>query len=194
MDRSTAIICLWIITAPAALAVTNYRDSYISAYMDFQTSTEPHVGVVYPEPPRTYGPPQPKPSPHYGPPSYPPGPPPQPEYAISEHPLLDMVYHLPEKLEFLPKLITGFLGITKVLLKIVLLKIILKLVVMFCLFFFLPKLEMLDMATDMEITTKPSMSTLASANATAAAAAAPAPPMDGKLVLLTIEYKNRTEI
>lgn len=181
MVRSAALVYTWVIVAPIAFAITtNYRDSYISAYMDFQTSTEPHVGVVYPEPPRTYGPPQPKPQPHYGPPGYPPAPPPQ-EYPISEYPLLDMMYHLPEKLEFLPKLITGFLGITKVLLKVVLLKIVLKLVVMFCLFFFLPKLEMLDMVTDMEPTTKPSVTASASANATAVTAATAATPlMDGR--------------
>lgn len=199
MIRSTAAVYLWAIVTPVAFAIsTNYRDSYISAYMDFQTSTEPHVGVVYPEPPRMYGPPQPKPPPHYGPPNYPPGPPSPPEIPMSEHPLLNLVYNLPEKLEFLPKMITGFLGIAKVLLKVVLLKLILKLVVMFCLFFFLPKLEMLDMATDMEPTTKPTVIASASANVTAAMPSTAAAPlmdvMDGKQkVVLTISYKSKRE-
>lgn len=122
------------------------RDSYLAAYMETQSTTETSVGVVYPDPVRTYGPPQHKPLVYYGPPSVPPGP--LIEYPGSRYPILETMLQLPEKLEFLPKLITSFLGVTKILLKVVLLKLILKFVIMFCLFFFLPKLDMLDMVTE----------------------------------------------
>lgn len=124
------------------------RDSYLSAYMQSQGTNDVPVGVVYPEPVRTYGPPQPKPM-YYGPP-IPPSGGPLMEYSNPYSSIMDMMTHLPEKLEFLPKVASVLLTVTKILLKVVLLKIILKFVFMFCMYFFLPKLEMLDMMTGMD--------------------------------------------
>lgn len=163
------LLLLLLAFQPFALGISNNirQDSYLSAYMDIQSTTDQSVGVVYPEPMRTYGPPQPKPMVYYGPPSGPPT-----EYHHTSYaPMLDILMQLPSKLEFLPKLITAFLGVTKILLKVVLLKLVLKFVVMFCLFFFLPKLEMLDTATEM--VTKPSMAL--TTNSTSAA------PANGKI-------------
>lgn len=152
------------------------QDTYMNAYMEFQSTSELPLGVVYPESAHTYGPPQPRPlpPPYYGAPApYPPSPPLPHIYPAEPHfPLLETMLHLPSKLEFVPKLITAFLEITKILLKVVLLKIVLKFVVMFCLFFFLPKLDMLDMMTDMSTKPSQSMATVATAasnNSTVAA-------------------------
>lgn len=131
--------------------------------MEMQSTTDMPVGVVYPEPMRTYGPPQPKPMIYYG--SLSGSPALSTEYDhVSYTPLLDILMQLPSKLEFLPKLITASLSVTKILLTVVVLKLILKFVVMFCLFFFLPKLEMLDTAT--EIHTKPSAVVASNSNST----------------------------
>lgn len=129
--------------------------------MEMQSTTNMPVGVVYPEPIRTYGPPQPKPI--YGSLSGPQALPTEYDH-VYYTPLLDILMQLPSKLEFLPKLITASLSVTKILLTIVVLKLILKFVVMFCLFFFLPKLEMLDTVT--EIHTKPSMVVASNSNST----------------------------
>ncbi len=177
MQTIAFLILSLLVSSSICITSTNLRrDSYLSAYMESQSTTEVLPGVVYPELVRTYGPPQYKPPVYYGPPAIPPGPP--IEYPSGHYPLLDTMLQLPEKLEFLPKLITAFLGIKKILLKVVLLKLILKFVVMFCLFFFLPKLEMLDMSTEMEM--KPSAA--ASVNGTSVSATASAAPMDGKRI------------
>lgn len=176
-------IILLTLVLPSTLAITNdppRRDSYMSAYMDLQGSTESSAGVVYAEPLRTYGPPQPKPLVYYGPPAvHAPIPVDHHTYAAeySYAPLIDILMKLPEKLDFLPKFIAGFLGITKILLKVVLLKMILKFIVMFCLFFFLPKLSMLESATDVELT-----------NASPANNTGPHTPVDGENEILSYMF------
>lgn len=118
--------------------------------MDSQGANDANVGVVYPEPVRTYGPPQPKPV-YYGPPITPTGGPLM-EYSPSPFSsIMDIMSQLPEKLEFLPKVASVLLTVTKILLKVVVLKLILKFVFIFCMYFFLPKLEMLDMMTGMDV-------------------------------------------
>ncbi|XP_065221277.1 uncharacterized protein LOC135846225 [Planococcus citri] len=154
------------------LCITNdktIRDSYLSAYMDSQGTNDSPVGVVYPEPSRPYGPPQPKPM--YGPPSIPSGGHVM-EIAGPTFSIMDILSQLPEKLEFLPKAASVLLTVTKILLKVVVLKIILKFVFIFCLYFFLPKLEMLDMMTSMtgmEMSEPTTVKTPLNATTTAAA-------------------------
>lgn len=148
MEFTSNIFILLLCSTPI-LGITNdknIRDSYISAYMDSQGTNESPVGVVYPEPSRPYGPPQPKPI--YGHPILPSGGPLM-EIAGPTFSIMDILSQLPQKLEFLPKVASVLLAVTKILLKITVLKIILKFVFIFCLYFFLPKMEMLDMMTSM---------------------------------------------
>lgn len=160
MNKLLVAILLQLSSALAIIPEKSTRDTYISAYMDSQTASELPAGVVYPEPSRTYGLPQHKPpSPvYYGPPvGHPVGPP--IEYGSPFPSVFEILSHLPEKLEFVPKVASVMLTLTKIMLKVVLLKVILKFIFMFCLFFFLPKLDMLDMVTSLEsaaTTIKPS--------------------------------------